>query len=92
MLKDVNEFIKNFNNEENIEKMKLYYKIFIMSDKANQRFKLEILNKSLNRINKDKIIHLVDIIYNNMDNLSINSNGSTMLGERKMYINIFRDF
>lgn len=91
MLKDVNEFIKNFNNEENIEKMELYYKIFIMSDKANQRFKLEILNKSLNRINKDKIIHLVDIIYNNMDNLSINSNGSTMLGERERCILIFSE-
>lgn len=91
LLKDVNEFIKNFNNEENIEKIDLYYKIFIMSDKANQRFKLEILNKSLNGINKDKIIHLIDIIYNNMDNLSINSNGSTMLGERERCILIFSE-
>ena len=83
LLKDVNEFIKNFNSEENIEKIDLYYKIFIMSDKANQRFKLEILNKSLNRVKEDKVIYLIDIIYNNIDTLNVNSNGSTMLGIRE---------
>lgn len=91
LLKDVNEFIKHFNNEEKIEKIDLYYKILIMSDKNNQRFKLEILNQSLEKIDKYKIIHLIDIIYNNMNNLSINSNGSTMLGESERCILIFSE-
>lgn len=62
-----------------------------MSDKNNQRFKLEILNQSLEKIDKYKIIHLIDIIYNNMNNLSINSNGSTMLGESERCILIFSE-
>ncbi len=91
LLKDVNEFIKHFNNEEKIEKNDLYYQIFIMSDKNNQRFKLEILNKSLEKIDKSKISLLIDIIYNNMNNLSINSNGSTMLGESERCILILSE-
>ena len=62
-----------------------------MSDKNNQRFKLEILNKSLGKIDKCKIPLLIDIIYNNMNNLSINSNGSTMLGESERCILIFSE-
>jgi len=91
LLKDVNEFIKQFNREEKIEKIDLYYKILIMFDKNNQRFKLEILNKSLEKIDKSKIPLLIDIIYNNMNNLSINSNGSTMLGESERCILILSE-
>ena len=91
LLKDVNEFVQNINNTNDTNKIELYFKLLLLSDVNNQRFKLEILNKSLDKINKDRLVYLIDIIYNNIDNININSNGATMLGTRERCILIMCD-
>lgn len=91
LLKDVNEFVQNINSSNDINKIELYFKLLLLSDVDNQRFKLEILNKSLGKINKERVVYLIDIIYKNIDNININSNGATMLGTRERCILIMSD-
>lgn len=67
MLKDVNVFIDKFNNAKDIEEMKMYYKANIASNTSSQSIKLEMLEKLLHKINKEKIIFLINIIYNDFN-------------------------
>ena len=91
LLKDVNYFVKSINSTKDKDKIELYYKQIILSDIDNQRFKLEILNNSLDKINKDKLMYLVSIIYDNINNINVSSNGATMLGTRERCILILSD-
>ena len=91
LLKDVDEFIKGINNTNNLEKMELYFKLFILSNGHNQKFKFEILNKSLNKIETGKLINILDIIYKNINNINLNSSGATMLDARERCILIISD-
>ena len=91
LLGDVNEFIKNINDTDDIEKIDFYFKLLILENVDNHKFKLEILNKSLNKLEKDKLLNLFDIIYKNIDNINVNCYGATRLDTRGRCILIISD-
>lgn len=91
LLKEVNDFIKKINYMDNNKKVSLQYQIFLSENISNQKFKLEILNKSLDKIDKNVIEYLMESVYENINKVCINSDGAMMLDTRERCILIISD-
>ena len=76
---------------DNNKKVSLQYQIFLSENISNQKFKLEILNKSLNKIDKSIIEYLMESVYENINKVCINSAGAMMLDTRERCILIISD-